>query len=170
MAHVAPTTILSHWNQMIPGLNQSAQEFYGSIESALALHDLKNVKLERVNLAEGGLLSAKREYLQIRRGEQVFHVCAAPYANGFFISSWLGQVESGLFVWLASLPFVGWFFERFVKPITYYKIDTAMIFQSIAHGAVMHALDSITEQRGLRALTESERKPVMRDFFQSIGG
>ena len=170
MAYVNPTTILSHWNQMIPGLRQSAQEFYGSVETFLAPHDLKNVKLERVNLSEGGLLSAKREYLQIRRGEHVFHVCAAPFGNGFFISSWLGQVESGLFAWLASLPFIGWFFQRFVKPLTYYKIDTALMFQSVAHGAVMEALDGITQAKGLRSLSESERKPVMRDFFAQIGG
>lgn len=165
-----PNIILSHWNQLVPGLQQSAQEFYGAIESFLSLHNLKDVKIERVTFAEGGMLSAKREYLQIRRSSHVFHVCAAPYGNGFFVSSWLGQVESGFFAWLATLPFVGWIFERFIKPLTYYKIDTAMMFQSVAHGSLLAALDAVTEARGLRALTESERKPVMRDFFSQIGG
>lgn len=170
MSYASPTTILSHWNQMIPGLNQSSQEFYASVESHLTPHDLKNVKLERVNLSEGGLLSAKREYLQIRRGEHVFHVCAAPFGTGFFISSWLGQIESGLFAWLSSLPIVGWIFQRFIKPLTYYKIDTALMFQSIAHGSVLAALDAVTQAKGLRSLSEMERKPVMRDFFAQIGG
>lgn len=170
MAHVRPTTILSHWNQMIPGLKQSTQEFYGAVETYLAPHDLKNVKLERVNLSEGGMLSAKREYLQIRRGEHVFHVCAAPFGNGFFISSWLGQVQSGLWAWLSTIPLIGFIADRFLKPLTYYKIDTALMFQSIAHGAVMEALDGITKAKGLRALSEAERKPVMRDFFDQIEG
>ena len=170
MAHVAPTTILSHWNQLIPGLSQSAQEFYAAVEAALQPHDLKNVKLERVNLSEGGLLSAKREYLQIRRGDHVFHVCAAPFGNGFFISSWLGQIESGFWTWLALLPFIGSFVQRFIKPLTYYKVDTASMFLSIAHSAVLQSVDGLTAAKGIRALTESERKPVMRDFFAQISG
>lgn len=169
MARVVPTTILSHWNQMIPGLMQSAQEFYGSVEAAVMPHDLKNVKFERVSFSEGGILSAKREYLQIRRGEHVFHVCAAPFGNGFFISWWLGQVESGIFAWLASVPGIGWIVGRFLKPLTYYKIDTAMMFQSVTHGALMQTVDSITQAKGIRAMTEAERKPVMRDFFDQIG-
>jgi len=168
MSHATPTTILSHWNQMIPGLQQSSQEFYSAIEGFLAPHNLKHVKLERINLSEGGLLSAKREYLQIRRSDHVFHVCAAPFGNGFFISWWLGQIESGLWAWLASLPFIGGILQRFVKPMTYYKIDTALMFQSVTHGALLQALDGITEAKGMRALTESERKPVMRDFFAQI--
>lgn len=170
MSFANPTTILSHWSQMIPGLQQSAKEFYDAIEVWLAQHNLKNVKLQRVNISEGGLLSAKREYLQIRRGEHVYHVCAAPFGNGFFVSSWLGQIESGFFAWLSAIPGIGWIFQRFVKPLTYYKIDTAMMFQSIAHGAVLSALDTVTEAKGLRSLTESERKPIMRDFFSQIGG
>jgi hypothetical protein len=170
MAHAVPTTILSHWNQMIPRLEQSAQEFYMLVEDALVPHNLKNVKTERVNLAEGGMLSAKREYLQIRRSEHVFHVCAAPFGNGFFISWWLGHIESGFWAWLASLPFIGSIVARFIKPLTYYKIDTALMFQSVTHGALMEALDGITAAKGLRALTEAERKPVMRDFFAQIGG
>ena len=170
MAHANPTTILSHWNQLIPGLEQSAQEFYSAVEAALTPYNLKSVKFERINLSEGGLLSAKREYLQIRRGEHVFHVCAAPFANGFFISWWLGQVESGLWAWLASLPFIGMIVQRFLKPLTYYKIDTAMMFQSVTHGALMQTVDGITEAKGIRGLTEAERKPIMRDFFAQLGG
>ncbi len=170
MSYASPTIILSHWNQMVPGLQQSAEEFYASVESLVTPHGLRNVKLERVNLSEGGILSAKREYLQMRRGEHVYHVCAAPFGNGFFISSWLGQIESGLLAWLSSLPFIGWIFERFIKPLTYYKIDTALMFQSIAHGAVLGALDTVTQAKGLRALSPDERKPVMRDFFSRIGG
>jgi hypothetical protein len=171
MGHAVPTTIVSHWNQMIPGLQQlSAKGFYDKVEAALAPHNLNNVKLERINLSEGGLLSAKREYLQIRRTEHVFHVCAAPFGNGFFISWWLGQIESGLWAWLSMLPFIGPIVQRFIKPITYYKIDTALMFQSVTHGALLQALDGITEAKGLRSLTETERKPVMRDFFARIGG
>ena len=170
MAHVQPTTVLSHWNQMIPGLQQSSREFYGTIEGLLGGRNLDNTKWERVELSEGGMFSAKREYLQVRRKDHIFHICAAPYGNGFFISSWLGHVESGLFAWLASLPVLGFFLERFIKPLTYYKIDTGLMFQSVTHGAVLEALDGITQAKGLRALSDADRKPIMRDFFAQIGG
>ncbi len=165
-----PTTVLSHWNQMIPGLQQSSKDFYGMVEGLLKGRNLDATKWERVEFSEGGLFSAKREYLEVRRKQHVFHICAAPFGNGFFISSWLGHIDSGFWAWVASLPFIGWLFERFVKPLTYYKIDTALMFQSVTHGAVLEALDGMTQAKGIRALTELERKPIMRDFFSQIGG
>lgn len=173
MGAVTATSILSHWNHMVPGMQQSSADFYVAIERALMAHQLDDVKLERVNMAEGGLLSAKREYLQIRRRDHVFHICAAPFGSGFFVSWWLGEVESGIFAWLSSLPFVGWLFRIFAslaKPITYFRIDTGLMFQSVTHGAVLEALDASTAAKGVRALSELERKPVMRDFFGQLGG
>lgn len=169
MAHAVPTSILSHWNHMLPGLSQSSKEFYTAVEEFLGERNMQNVKAERISLAEGGVFSAKREYLQIRRSEHVFHICAAPFGNGFFISWWLGHVESGFWKWLSELPVIGIFLGK-LKPLTYYKIDTALMFQSATHGAVLEALDSITNAKGMRALTELERKPVMRDFFAQLGG
>lgn len=170
MTQVRPTNILSHWNHMLDGAEQSAMEFYGRIEEHLKPHNLKKVKVERIHLSEGGILSAKREYLQIRRGEHVFHICAAPFGNNFFLSWWLGSIETGLRAWIGSLPVIGPIFSRFIQPITYYKLDTAIMFQSLVHGATMEALDSLTKAKGLRALTENERKPIMRDFFGQLTG
>lgn len=173
MGAVTATSILSHWNHMVPGMEQSSAEFYSAIERALSAHGLDDTKLERVNLAEGGLLSAKREYLQVRRKEHVFHICAAPFGNGFFVSWWLGEIRSGLFAELASVPYVGFIFRLLAaaaKPLTYYRVDTALMFQSVTHGAVLEALDGSIAAKGSRALTELERKPVMRDFFSQLGG
>jgi len=169
MSRIEPTEVLSHWNNRIEGMQQSSQEFYGEIERVLGTHHIPDLKTERVNMAEGGIFSSKREYLQLKRGEHVFHVCAAPYGNGFFTSWWLGHVESGFWALIAHLPVIGPLAQKFLKPLTYYKIDTAMMFQSIVHAAVLDVLDSLTKQKGLRALTESERKPVMRDFFARMG-
>src|SRR5258708_4745176 len=137
MAAVAATSILSHWDHMFQGVQQSSNEFYGRVEQYLALHNLKDTKLQRVNIAEGGIFSSKREYLQVRRGNHVFHICAAPFGNGFFVSWWLGAVERGFFAWLARWPVIGLLFRAFIKPLTYYKVDTALMFQSVTHGAVL---------------------------------
>jgi len=138
---------------MVPGLQQSAQEFYASIEACLSPHGLQD-------------LSADREYQQIRQSSHVFHVCAAPYGNGLFVSSWLGQIESGFFAWLASLP-LGRIFQRFVKPLTYYKVDTASMFQSIAHGAVLAALDGVTPGQRTAGAYRSGAEARHARFFRS---
>lgn len=165
MSKVIPTAIISHWNHMAQGLALSSQEFYAEIERLIGIHNLNDLKTERVNLSEGGLLSSKREYLQVKRGDHVFHVCAAPYGHGFFVSWWLGAVEQGIVAWLATKPVIGFLVRNLVKPLTYYKIDTALMFQSITHSAVSEALNGMLSAKGLRALTEHEQKPVMRDFF-----
>lgn len=173
MGAVAATSILSHWNHMVPGMQQSSTEFYGAVDQALTAQGISDTKSERVNIAEGGILSAKREYLQVRRKEHVFHICAAPFGSGFFVSWWLGEVESGLWATLSSIPYIGFIFRLIAsvaKPTTYYRIDTALMFQSATHGAVLSALDAVTSAKGVRTLTENERKPIMRDFFGQLGG
>lgn len=170
MSTVAATSIISHWSHMFQGLQQSANDFYREVGAILGSQALKDAKVESVRFSEGGIFSAKREYLQIRRGDHVFHICAAPFGNGFFVSWWLGAVDRGFFAWLAKLPLIGRLFRIFIKPLTYYKVDTALMFQSVTHGAVLEALDKLTEGKGLRALSDVERKPAMRDLFQGIGG
>jgi hypothetical protein len=173
MSAVRATSILSHWNHFVPGMQQSSNEFYQGVESGLTAHNLGDTKLERVEIAEGGIFSDKREYLQVRRKEHVFHVCAAPYGNGFFVTWWLGEKRSGLFAELASWPYIGFIFRllaQVAKPLTYYRIDTALMFQSVTHGAVLDVLDGVVSAKGLRALSDTDRKPVMRDFFSQLGG
>ena len=173
MGFVAASSILSRWDHMVPGMQQSATDFYGAVDQELKSQGIDDIKTERVNLAEGGILSAKREYLQVRRREHVFHICAAPFGSGFFVSWWLGDVESGLWATLSSIPYIGFIFRliaSLAKPTTYYRIDTALMFQAATHGAVLGALEAVTTAKGVRALTESERKPIMRDFFGQLGG
>jgi len=168
-----PSTIISHWYHMIDDPDQSSQEFYGAIEEEIRGQALDDTKWERVNMSEGGLLAAKREYMQIRRKEHVFHVCAAPFGTGFFVSCWLGEIESGLFAELVRIPYLGpflGFLRLMAKPYTYYRVDTALMFQSVTHGAVLEVIDRLTTAKGIRALSAEDRKPVMRDFFGKVSG
>lgn len=157
---------------MVEGMQQSSDEFYREVERLIGFHQLQDAKVERISVSEGGLLSAKREYLQVRRKEHVFHICAAPFGNGFFVSWWLGEIQSGLFAILCEIPYLGKlvsFFGDFLKPTTYYRVDTALMFQSVTHGAVTGVLDGIIHARGLRELSDSDRKPIMKDFFERLG-
>jgi hypothetical protein len=173
MSRATPATVVSHWNHLVPGMQQSSNEFYAAVDRILIAQGIDSSKTERVTIAEGGLLSAKREYLQVRRKGHVFHICAAPFGTGFFVSWWLGEVRSGLFAKLTEIPYFGvvfGFLASIVKPLTYYRIDTALMFQSVTHGAVLEALDQVIDAKGMRALSDLEKKPIMRDFFGQLSG
>jgi len=65
-----------------------------------------------------------------------------------------------------ALPLIGALYNWLFKPDTYYRIDSMKMFQTAVHNAVLEVIDAMTAEKGLRALSESERKPVMREFYQ----
>jgi hypothetical protein len=40
------------------------------------------------------------------------------------------------------------------------------MYQEMVHAAVLDAVDELTKARGVRGLTELERKPVLKEFFR----
>jgi hypothetical protein len=62
-------------------------------------------------------------------------------------------------------PILGLLYAKIFNPLSYYKLDTMQMYQAAIHAAVMEAIDEITNAKGLRGLTELERKPVMKDFL-----
>lgn len=167
MASKLQSEVFSHWYHLFEGFQASSQEFYDQVEQAIQKRQIPKGELSRITYKEGGLLSAKREYLRVRCKELTFDVCAAPYGTGYFVSWWLGQLPSGCLTSLVnSIPVLGPLFSIFIKPLTYYKIDTALMFQESVRLAIMEVLDGMTTAKGARGLTELERKPIMKDFFK----
>ncbi len=159
-----PALFIAHWDHLIENLQTSALEFYTAVEQAVASRELPGAKLLRVDYKEGGVFSAKREYLRVKRKRLIFDVCGAPFGSGFFVSWWLG--EKGWLALLAEIPVLAPLFGFLVRPFTYYKMDTALMFQEAIHRSVLDVLDGMTEAKGLRALTELERKPILREFYR----
>ena len=81
---------------------------------------------------------------------------------GLFGMSRFGNQDTDDFI--MSLPLLGAFYRRFFHPITYYRIDTSEMFQQAVRTAVMEVIDQVTAAKGIRALTEFERKPVLRQL------
>lgn len=79
----------SHWQTVVENFNTSTLDFYKTVEEAVAKRQLPDVSFERTDMKEGGILSAKREYLLVKRGKLIFAVCSAPYGTGQFFSWWL---------------------------------------------------------------------------------
>ena len=226
---------LSHWSKPYDGFQTSAMDFYAAVEAALHRRQIPDVSVSRVDLHEGGTLSAKREYLRFTRQKLAFDLCAAPYGTGYFFSWWLGEkrpnrvlcwaillgaiigyfvLRSGvgkvasrlwaqvfhqygpgllirLLITLATfivvyliyrgvtrlfdmdtddpiiaVPILGQLYEHFFRPVTYFRVDTTLMFQSAVSAAVNESIDAVTTAKGLRAMTEDEKKPIMREFLR----
>jgi hypothetical protein len=227
-------TVIFQWCQLIENVQASSLEFYTSFEKAVAARAVPEIHLARVEHKEGGLASAKREYVRMHRGKHAFDICAAPFGTGFFVSWWFTEpplpygflytlgfffglmigfvvaytigfavgaamagLTFGVFVaacfsifgvplltWflgnalrsgaipgertVLAIPLVGWLYERIFAPETFYSMDTALMFQKAVHNAVLEVVDRMTASKGIRALTESERKPIMKRFAASV--
>jgi hypothetical protein len=53
------------------------------------------------------------------------------------------------------------------RPMTFYEVDTASMFQSVVHGAFLEAIDGVTDLQGIPRLSEAERRPVLKDFVRT---
>lgn len=133
------TTILAHWHQSIQPFSFSTQEFYERLGKALERRQMPDATLSRTNLPEGGLLSAYRDYLLVKRGKLTFNLCAAPFGIDFFVSWWLTESPGCLGCLTAVIPFLG----IFARKPTFYEEDTAIMFREAVHAAVTEVLTDI---------------------------
>lgn len=66
---------------------------------------------------------------------------------------------------LAAMPLLGGLYERWVRPNTYYRRDTALMYRDAIHASVQEVIAEMTDSQGVRALSEAEKRPVLREFF-----
>ena len=91
--------VISHWYALVPDFQSSTQEFYAGIEKELESRKVPGLEMSRVEFAEGGLLSAKREYLRMTRERLVFDICAAPFGTSYFYSLRFAELPSIVKLW-----------------------------------------------------------------------
>jgi hypothetical protein len=218
-----PKSVLSHWHHLEENFSTSAIAFYEAVEAAVKAREAPDLEFSRVTWKEGGVLSASREYLRVKRGRIAFDCCAAPYGRGQFFSWWMAEVPGDPMVYLAAflalgvgfvvggailfslfdgcggivmaallffigipiafflagrmvqegafpglseeqvlaIPFLGWLYEAIFQPSTYYRLDTALMFQETVRRAVNEVLSDTLSAQGLRALSEEELRPSM---------
>ena len=63
-----------------------------------------------------------------------------------------------------QIPVVGWLYDKIFGPNTYYALDTAMMFQESVSRAVNEVLEGLMTDQGLRALSQDQLKPTIRDL------
>lgn len=157
----------SNWNTLLDEFEFSTKEFYDLLKTELKNHGIQGITINYVSLKEGNAFSNKRLYLRVTWNDYQYDICGAPFGKkGFFISWWLlYKIPFGQKL-LSSVPFLGGLLVRSFYPVTYYKIDTASMFMSYAQSSVLKIIDDITKDKGVRSLTERERKPVLNDIFK----
>lgn len=156
----------SSWNTLIDGFKFSTIEFYDLLEEELKSNGIDNIRTSTVSLNEGNALSSKRLYLRVEWRDFQYDICGAPFGNGFFISWWLLYKNSLGQILISKIPFIGTWLVSKLYPETYYKIDTASMFMSYAQASVLKVIDKITNEKGVRALSETERKPILKNIFK----
>jgi len=101
--------VLAHWYALVPGFNASTQDFYAGVEKEVQERKLSGLEISRVDFAEGGLLSANREYLRMMRERLVFDICAAPFGTSYFFSLRFAEIPSVVHAWQLLVTFFGMF-------------------------------------------------------------
>lgn len=216
-------SVISNWHTLFEDFSTSTQDFYASVEAAVRVRNLPDIEVSRVLWSEGGIGSAQREYLRVRRKRIAFDICSAPYGGGHFFSWWLARVppKFGAFItiaillaalvvagiastilvlvmpedgcaaglgrmfvpifvypvilfllgylvqegllgdeeWVMSLPVLGFLYIFFFNPLTYYRLDTAMMFRDSVRNAVNEVINELREEKGLRLLGDEDFRP-----------
>lgn len=65
---------------------------------------------------------------------------------------------------MLAIPIFGWIYEKLFAQETYYRIDTALMYQEEVRRAVTEVIDGVLNQKGLRALSDQEKEPRLQPF------
>lgn len=159
------TQMLSEWHHFVGGLAQPSEQFYADVEASVERREIPGLEFRRVEFKEGGMFSAKRQYLRVKRDDLYFDIFGGTFAKGFFISERLFLEGS----FLEGMGTAGGILKALAKPDTMYKYDTALVMQELVHEAVLETIDVLTATQQLAMVPTDRRKPLMRDFYQ-LGG
>ncbi len=109
--------VLSHRSFVFEGFTTTVSNFYAILENMVSMRAIPGAKVSRVLLSEGGPFSAKREYVRVRRGAEVFDICGAAVGESFMVSHWLRKIPryrswiKWIILFFLALPFI-----QFVSP------------------------------------------------------
>jgi len=155
----------SRWNTLIDNFEYSPKEFYSRLKTELESHGISNIKIKEKYIKEGGVMSYSRIYLRATWKDYQYDICGAKFGHGFFVSWWLLYKDSIGKILISKIPFVGTWLAQKLYPVTYFRIDTGSMFMSYAQSSVLKVIEDITNNKGVRVLTEAERKPLLNDIF-----
>ncbi len=136
----------------------SSQQFYTVLEEKIKQREMPSITISRVTHNEGGLFSSERIYLRVSRGHLIYDVCAAPYGNGFFVSSWQGETLHLRRRIIAAIPRYGKNLEKAFYSKTYFEADTEAMFHGGVQDCLQSAIEGITAAHAIRPISEVDKR------------
>lgn len=157
---------IGNWCTLYPDMNYDPEEYYQKILEILAKHEAPNFHHRNRTFKQGGVISGQRLYLEVSRGEYIYHICGAPWGTDFFFSWWQRKRYSPIERLFIKTPVLGPVIKAIYETATYYKLDTDAAFNASVQHAVQEAINEITDAKGGRRLTDAERVPEMRSAIK----
>ena len=160
--------VISHWYTPVPNFSTSTQDFYAAVEKELTAQQVPGLKIKKVEFAEGGLFSAKRQYLRMTRDDLVFDVCAAPFGVNYFFSCRFASVPpTGLMALIKMI--LSLILEKLNLKLvdTYHKEDTRLMYLTVVEGVVKKLVEEETAAKGITLLQEYSYAPILGDLYKS---
>jgi hypothetical protein len=155
----------SHWRILIEGLEYSPQVFYQSLKAHLFERQIPEIQSDFVTLSERHFFSSRRRYLRVSYRDFFVDICLAPFGKATFCSWWCIYRPSLAQYIVSFIPIIGGWLEKSLFPVTYYKIDTASMFMTATHYAILGLIDEISQDKGIKPITIEDRKPILHDVF-----
>jgi hypothetical protein len=159
-------TLNGHWNTLLDEFQYSTKDFYKLLTKELQSHGINKISITNKSLSTGNALSKKRLYLRVSWKSYTYDCCCSPFGNGTFISWWMFSKKTGFELLISKIPFVGNYLAQAFFPKTYYSVDTTSMFMTYAQSSVLKVIDDITKEKGVRPLSETDKKPILRDVFK----
>lgn len=143
----------------------SPLELYQAIEDVLTRHPIIGIQISRVSRLEWHLLSTRRTFLLLRFRDAVCFISAVPIGTGLLVSWRYAAMPSRLSMILFEIPYFGFIIERLISPPTFYRTDIYEALEQAIRGCVVEATHALAN-RGVRPLTQAERRPLLREFYR----
>ena len=80
-------------------------------------------------------------------------------AGWWLLQSQIRAGATGIEDAILAMPYAGIAYQLFVRPVTYYAVDTRIMFEQTVHETVLKVVEALLAAKGAKALTAEERKP-----------
>ncbi len=142
----------------------SVKDFYESVEEAIRNTGVNSISIDCVQYSTSShVYLSQREYLQVRREDQMFLICAAPFGKGFFVSWWMGKPINFIEDLITRIPKVGPAIAAYMYRKSFYEMDTDSMFRDCISNCVKEIVNKMTNEHGTR-LSESDFLPMTAIF------
>lgn len=163
---IARSENIGHWSVLYPNMNHDPEDYYQKIVEILKSREVPDLHSQNRIFKEGGYISHQRLYLEVSRGDYIYHICGAPWGTDFFFSWWMRKRYSPIERIFVKIPVLGPIIKIVNETDTYYKLDTDGAFNASVQNAVQEAINHLTDSKGGRRLTDLERVPKIQSLIK----